>query len=279
MKSAIIVAETAEERRSIAQFLQPTGLFAHIHFCVSYKEVDFLLSNSQIDILFCDVHSQRKESLPFTARLMNIASKHRLQLVFFSHLDPVELTQLGVIPNGAHCLSYDSSPATALELLKRLLQQHPEETSALNERPVERLIDNGSGLYNRFYFDAILDQELSRSKLTGRPFSLLLIEPQLGENKLSLANLLPSVTLTIKTQIRTSDMLCRIEQKRLALLLPETTRLNAQRVINRIQGKVQELAEGAHLDLRFGLASPNVSNRFNRHGLLSEAEAALSPSC
>lgn len=277
MKSAIIVAPAAEERRAIAQFLKPTELFAQIHFCGTSKEVDFLLTNSSIDIIFCDI-SAPKEDLPFTASLIEIANQHTLQLVFFSHIDPAELTQLGSIPTGAHCLNYQSSPATAAALLNHLLHEESLNSSPAIDTLDENLIDSSSGVYNRFYFDTVLDQELSRSKLTGRPFSLLLIEPESNEQSTLDANwtaLLPSVTLTIKEQIRTSDLLCRIEKQRLALLLPETTSLNAERVSDRIQSKVLEIANEIPIALRVGLASPNRNNHFNRHGLLTEAEAAL----
>lgn len=278
MKSAIIVAEAAEESRAIAHFLKPTELFSQIHFCGTSKEVDFLLENSNIDFIFCAVYAQQKKVLPFIARLVAITDKHQLKLVFFSHLDPVELAQLGVIPAGMHCLSYQSPPSTATALLNHLLRDKPAAPATTPRSLIENLIDHSSGVYNRFYFDAILDQELSRSKLTGRPFSLLLIEPQTDKKatlETTWSMLFPSVTLTIKEQIRTSDLLCRIEKKRLALLLPETTTANAEQVIKRIQSRVMELADGIPIALKFGLASPNQDNHFNRYSLLSEAEAAL----
>lgn len=278
MKSAIIVAEAAEERRAIAQFLKPTELFNQIHFCGTGEEVDFLLENSNIDCIFCDVYAQHKEARPFAARLVEVADSYRLQLVFFSHLDPAELSQLGVLPAGAQCLNYQASPASATALLSHLLRESPTAKGATAKKLSDNLIDHSSGIYNRFYFDALLDQELSRSKLTGRPFSLLLIEPQSHERSTldaSWSALSPSVTLTIKEQIRASDLLCRIEKKRLALLLPETTSSNAERVIKRIQGRVLELADGFPVSLKFGLVSPHQAAHFNRHGLLSAAEAAL----
>jgi diguanylate cyclase (GGDEF)-like protein len=277
MKAAIIVAEAAEERRAIAQFLKPTELFAQIYFCGTSGEVEFLLENSAVDIVFCDLYSQGKETLPITATLVAVAGRYQLPLVFCSHLDPAELSQLGVIPAEAHCLNYDSSPAIAAALLRQLLQDVTSARASATLRSVEKLIDSSSGIYNRFYFDVILDQELSRSKLTGRPFSLLLIDAAQEEmaQESSWLKLFPAVTLTIKEQIRTSDLLCRIEKKRLALLLPETSRANAGRVIDRIQNKVRELTGEVPIALKFGLASPNRNNRFNRHGLLSEAEAAM----
>ena len=277
-KSAIVVATAAEERRSIAQLIKPTELFTQVHFCSSLEEADFLLEHSQVDILFCDACTPGNESLRLTAGLTKLAEKFDCQLVFFSYLDPDELPMLGIIPAGSHCLNYETSSSTISSLLKRLLQAKVQASQANGARQEDKLIDQNSGIYNRFYFDAFLDQELSRSKLTGRPFSLLLIEPSNTEAQSRTngwSRLLPSIALTIKNQIRTSDLLCRIETKRLALLLPETTSSNASRVMQRIQNRAKELAKEFPIDLKIGLASPSLSHHYNRHGLLSEAEAAL----
>jgi diguanylate cyclase (GGDEF)-like protein len=278
MKSAVIVAKAAEERRSIAQQIKPTELFSRIHFCSNAQDVRFLFKNTAVDILLCDVETSGHEALRSTAELANLASEHMAQMIFFSHHDPVELPLLGVIPPGSHCLSYDSSPAITTDLLSRLLNREPATSYLARTTPEEKLIDKNSGIYNRFYFDAFLDQELSRTKLTGRPFSLLLIEPselEQQEKNAGWGAVLPSIALAIKNQIRTSDLLCRIEIKRLALLLPETTNLNARHVRQRIQHKSRELAQEFPFDLKIGLASPDPANNLNRQGLLREAEATL----
>lgn len=276
-KSAIVIAASAEDRRSIAQVIKPTEIFSQVHFCSSLQETRFLLDNSLVEMLFCDAYSSGGEALRFSAEITRLAEEYSSQVVFFSHLDPVELPLLGIIPEGSHCLSYESSSPITAALLERLLS----DGATAREKKVgqgDKLIDKNSGVYNRFYFDVFLDQELSRSKLTGRPFSLLLIEPTKNEQPVessSWGGSLSSVALTIKNQIRTSDLLCRIENKRLALLLPETTNMNAKRVMQRIQDKVQDLAKEFPLDLKIGMASPNLSNHYNRHGLLREAEAAF----
>lgn len=280
-RTALIVAEAAGERRAIAQFLKPTELFEQIHFCGSHAEVDFLLEHSRIDMICCDVRPREKDALNRSSALAGHAKRQAIPLIFFSCFDPIELPLLGIIPADSHCLNYDSSISTASVLLRRLLTDDNPDRQPPQHSGSDKLIDMNSGIYNRFYFDAILDQEISRSKLTGRPFSLLLIEPEtspqsLGRKALRTWNsLLPSVALTIKTQVRTSDLLCRLEKKRLALLLPETSFNNAEQVVNRLRSKIQELSDELQLKLKFGLASPAISSHVSRHGLLSQAEAAL----
>lgn len=276
-RSAIVVATSAEDRRAIAQSIKPAEFFDQVHFCSNLQETRFLLDNSLVDMLFCDVCSSGSEALSFATELTRLAADYDSQLVFFSHHDPVELPLLGVIPIDSDCLSYDSSLSTISGLLKRLLNRSGSARGRKTPSP-EKLIDQNSGIYNRFYFDAFLDQELSRSKLTGRPFSLLLIESTAAappETFGGQAGFLPSLALSIKNQIRTSDLLCRIENKRLALLLPETSTNNAKRVMQRIQVQTKELEKDFPVDLKIGMASPGLSNHYNRHGLLREAEAAF----
>jgi len=275
-RSAVIVAVSAEERRTIAQLIKPTELFRQVHFCSNLQEARFLLEHSPVAILFSDACSPGQQSLRLTAGLNKLAEEFQCQLVFFSHLDADELTLLGVLPHASQCLGYDLSHSTIASFLKRLLSQ--QQAVPARGGNTDQLIDRSSGVYNRFYFDAFLDQELSRSKLTGRPFSLLLIEPaeqREAPRSQGWAGLLPSIAVAIKNQIRTSDLLCRIETRRLALLLPETTGSNAKRVMLRIQNKARELAREFPIDLKIGLVSPNLSQPCNRHGLLLEAEAAL----
>lgn len=273
--TAIIIAEAAGERRTIAQLVKPSGHFEQIYFSSTCAEVEFLLKNARIDIVLHDFRPPEKSTLKLAEELGALTQARRIPLVFCSPLDPVELSQLGIIPPDSHCLSYETKPAAAALLLKRLLPSEAEEQP--KQQHPGTLIDKSSGVYNRFYFDAILDQEISRSKLTGRPFSLLLIEPNNppAPKGRAWSSVLPSVVMTIKAQVRTSDLLCRVEQKRFALLLPETSTNNAERVVGRLRSKLEEISAETSVRLNFGLASSCFSSHTNRQSLLRAAEAAL----
>ncbi len=283
MKNSVaIVAEAAEERRTIAQLIKPTNQFEQVYFCCRQKEISFLLSNTRIDMILCDVRLTDKATVRFAAELSKQAQEHGTPLIFFSALEPDELPLLGIVPGQSNCLSYHSAASLIADLVRRLLTAGGKAVNSNQTIAAEgNLIDSGSGLYNRFYFDAILEQEMSRSKLSGRPFSLLLID--IERPTVTLADVaimawtaqLPSMAMAIKSQIRTSDMLCRIEKKRLALLLPETSNLHAERVMGRIRNKVAGMSEETPFELKYGLASPGDSGHFSRHGLLRKAEAAL----
>ncbi len=274
-KTAIIFAEAAEARRAIAQLIKPSGLFAKVCFSSTAKEVDFLLQNSQADMIFCNLLPTRDSNLRCTEELARLASSRQMPIVYCSQLTTKELRQLNIIPVDSPCLSYQTTATAVTQRLTRLLNQGGATPPRRNT--LEKLIDKGTGVYNRFYFDSFLDHEISRSKLTGRPFSLLLIEPQpqpapKAENW---NRMLPTIAQAIKQQVRGSDLLCRVEEKRFALLLPETSDLNAEQVASRIRHKFQEGTTENTIGLNFGLASSSYNKNYNRQGLLQAAEAGL----
>ena len=278
-RSAIIIAEKEDQRRKIAQRISPLDLFDQVHFCGTLQEVRSLLENVQIQIIFCETGPTENETLMATAELASLANEGNCRLVFFSSSNSDEPLIRGIVPLGSHCVNYQVSCDDLQILLQTLLKQTidsaPSKHSSFSKIP----LSNNPEIYSRFYFDNFLNQELSRSKLTGRLFSLLLIEPKLLISKQNrtqnLAPLLPTIALAIKAQIRTSDLLCRFEQQRLALLLPETSIGDAEQVITRIQNKISELTTEVPLKLKIGLASPGLSNQYSSYGLLREAATVL----
>ncbi len=274
LKSAIIFAEAAEERRAIGQLVKPTKLFSQIYFSSTVGEVDFLLESTAVDVVFCAVHPASTASLQQVGKLAELTTTYRQPLVLCSALDPIELEQLGAVPARSTCLNYAAARAAITLQLQQLLGCADNPPG--KDKAPGTLIDKATGVYNRFYFDRILDQEISRSKLTGRPFSLLLIEPgqppQADHN--GWGRQLPTLATAIRGQVRTSDLLCRVEQQRLALLMPETSSQNAQQVLGRLRNSLAECVVAPSLPLSFGLASAPF-NHADRLALLRAAEASL----
>lgn len=135
-------------------------------------------------------------------------------------------------------------------------------------------------VYSRFYFDTFINKELSRSQLTGRPISLLLIEPKFLFNQLQqsdhhLEPLLVRISEIIKDQIRASDLLCRYQRRHLAILLPETAPEYAQELLDRILTKLQaQFSEHAVIWLS-AITSPADDHLNNAHSLLQQAHNQL----
>jgi PleD family two-component response regulator len=263
--SAIIIAEKADQRREIAQSISPLEFFDQLHFCGSLQELRLFLSQVQPQIIFCETGSVDNEDLRITATLTSLAKKHHCQIAFFSSSEPGELLQLGILPPGSHCLSYQMDKAELKNILQPLLSRHASSTPRGERRPLKQMpLSHSSGIYSRFSFNNFLLQERSRSTLTGRPFSLLLIGPQSVEKLQNPTHdwdpLLPTLAMRIKTLIRNSDLLCHFEAQRLALLLPETATINAQKVVSRIRDNLSDLNNKAAFNLQVSLSAPTIDN-------------------
>ena len=260
--SAVIIAEQTDQRREIAQCISPLGFFDHLHFCASLHETRFLLEQYQPKMIFCESGSVEDESLRISAALASLAKRHSCPLVFFSSSEPLELLQLGILPPGSHCLNKQIPNEELKTILQALLNQQQPSTSSNQLSPLSQRHHNTiPGVHSRFSFNNFLHQERSRSQLTGRPFSMLLIEPQAHTDTpqqiSQWENLLPAIAVKIKELIRNCDLLCNLEQQQLAILLPETSTTSAGLVVDRIQSSLSEMISGYPFKCLVALASLN----------------------
>ena len=272
--TAIVFAEDATQRRAIASLVKPAGLLGQIYFSSTAKEVAFLLENTRIDLVLCDICPLDERTWQCAAELAELCAPREVPLLLCGELPDRQRHQLATLPPKVPNLAYHSPPQTVAQHLQPLLPASSEARPAPN---LQDLIDKGSGVNSRFYFDTFLEQEINRSRLTGRPFSLLLIEPQAAAQvplQQSWSSLLPGLATTIKEQVRSSDLLCRVELRRFALLLPETSSHNAQQVVRRIRGSLDETPTASPMQINFGLASSGQSV-YSRQDLLRQAEANL----
>ena len=116
----------------------------------------------------------------------------------------------------------------------------------------QALLDDLTGVYNRRYFDRALDREIERAKRSGRNLVLAIVDidhfkhyndihghPQGDE-------VLKDVVDLIKSNIRTSDIVCRYGGEEFAVLLPDTgyeTTINRQKAVDimeRVRRSVEE---------------------------------------
>lgn len=244
--SAIIIAEGSEQRRTIAQRLSPLKFFEQIYYCGSLKQLGWLLDRHQISLIFCEAGPSEDQNLWFTASLANLAKKHLCPLVFFSASSPAQLFELGLLPSGSHCCSFQEPDSDLDKFLRSLLSDPSPTTRKVAAEPsAPTHVRPYSGFYNRFAFDSFVSQEQARSQLTGRPFSMLLINPQLSPAEETSSDpdpYLSNLVLRINHLVRSSDRLCHIEGQKLALILPETPSQKAQQVLERIQKEVLNLS-------------------------------------
>jgi len=114
------------------------------------------------------------------------------------------------------------------------------------------VLDDFTGLYNRRYFQEILEGELNRSAYFKRNFSLVLFTVETGASGRMLgAPLFWDLAQAVKQRLRKSDIIVRYEENMFAVILPETARVGAECVVKNI---VQLMASGSALSPEHGEA-------------------------
>lgn len=146
--------------------------------------------------------------------------------------------------------------------------------------------DGLTELYNHRTFQERLAQEVDRANRYGRPLSLLMIDvdhfkvyndtyghPQGDAVLRAIARLLREIS-------RTSDTVARYGGEEFALILPETDRLNAEKIGNRLREQVEQypfpgeerMPQGM-LTVSIGVATHTLAS--SKETLLRAADAAL----
>ena len=111
----------------------------------------------------------------------------------------------------------------------------PSSDNAEDDLP-PTIVDPVTGLYTRRYFDARLDEELSRARRHGLELSVIrvLIGGDLPE-----AALFAQAAQTVKDCTRKSDLVARVDNHEIAALLPHTGQMR-DIVLGRLQSRLAE---------------------------------------
>jgi len=149
------------------------------------------------------------------------------------------------------------------------------------------IIDGDTGVYNQYYFLQRLGEEMSRARRHRHPLSLALmnIEHLDAISDMRLPHLrneaLRRVGLFLKHYLREEDLVARLGGDRFALLLPDMSGLDAKRILEKLQTRMEwsifELDE-SRVKLNLTGTSGIVTYDFNstsRDEFLARAERAL----
>ena len=270
-RSTIIFGSDETRRQQLAQRISVLDIFERIYFCSTTKELKRLVTHTSSDLICCELDSPAKQLPPWADLVRNGLCR---VLCFTNEMSEVQLR----LPTGSCYLEKNTdsnSLADVIEsLLKCPLQSPPPAGSGVNHQVVAE-----HKIYSRFYFDIFLDKELSRSSLTGRPVSLLLIEPQLthrhGIDEELLEPFLVRVSRAIKSQIRSSDLLCRYQRQRLAILLPETPSDRASELLDRIITSLRNTFPEQRIPWTWAIVSPPANEPTNANSFMQLAITRL----
>jgi len=198
-------------------------------------------------------------------------SESRAMLVLLDHLSLYERQLLEKSPHRVIDLE-DDPLKTIVEL--------QEENALLRSMA---LIDNLTGLYNNRFFRLQLETEMARTRRTGLPCCLLMID--LDNFKMindTLGHLegdrfLIQVARTFSQCVRAIDIVCRYGGDEFVAILPSTRIFVAIRIANRFKKAVSEIpgASGYNVSASIGISEFTVSSPWDVNDFIQAADSAM----
>lgn len=178
---------------------------------------------------------------------------------------------------------------TGRQLEKEVIEQVKETTSILREQKEESerkaIIDELTGVYNRRYFEAKLEDELTLAKRFRTNLCLVIFDidhfkkindtygHQAGDS------ILQELALTSKSLMSSVDSLCRYGGEEFAIILPETKIDQAIDLAEKLRSEVEEHVfyvgdKIINVTISAGIAE-YPTHALLKHGLLEKADRAL----
>ena len=206
---------------------------------------------------------------PLLARIKG--SESRAMIILLDHLSLYERQLLEKSPHRVIDLE-DDPLKTIVEL--------QEENALLRSMA---LIDNLTGLYNNRFFHLQLETEMARTRRTGLPCCLLMID--LDNFKMindTLGHLegdrfLIQVAQTFSQSVRAIDIVCRYGGDEFVAILPSTRIFVAIRIANRFKKAVSEIpgASGYNVSASIGISEFTVSSPWDVNDFIQAADSAM----
>lgn len=145
------------------------------------------------------------------------------------------------------------------------------------------LIDDLTGLYNSRYFLIQLDTERARTRRTGFPCCLLMIDLDNfkalndGFGHLEGNRLLREVGRTLREEVRPTDIVCRYGGDEFTVIMPATRLLDSMRIAERLKTAIWKLPkpEGLTVSASIGIVEYTPDSTWGLDELIRLADAAM----
>ncbi len=283
--TVLIIGDSANSRKEVAGVLDSTGVFHKKLYCADGRRALRWLRDHSVDMVCCNLHEQNRDALDIMIDEMKREAEWAdLPVVFFAQPEDRDLLIEGLETGASEGLLLDAGTAEISARIRWHLKNRERIQSlhqAQNRLARMALSDGLTGLFNRAYFDATIEQETARSLRTKKPLSLLLIDldhfkkindthgHQAGDQ------VLEKVALVLREQSRTSDTVCRYGGEEFAIILPETPRSHAQMVAERIRQKISALDCGFAVTTSIGINCAERPEGMVPQALIAGADEAL----
>ncbi len=241
--SAAIIAEQQTAYDKIAARLEQAGMTRDHYHCPDIRTLDELLQQSRIDIIFRDLTSATGLPRQGIAELLSLAGRRTCPVCFVSDSGGQELVTGGLIPANSAVIDPAADDDLLCARLSDLMAGH-RTAAGEPQAPGGFPSEQSPVVCDRFTFGKLLSQESARSRLTGRPFAMLLIKPSGSDRDVVPGSHEPfwqEVARSIHLEIRGSDLMCHLRGIGFVLLLPETSADMTEGLAERIRSRVTSL--------------------------------------
>ena len=285
LNTVLIIGDSADSRKVVAAKLELTGLFQKKLYSADGQRALRWLRDHAVDMVCCNLHEQNCDTLTgLIDEMRREADWIDIPVVFFAQDADRDLLIEGLETGASEGLLISADDAEVTAKIRWHLRNR-ERIQALH-RAQSRLArmalsDGLTGLFNRAYFDATIEQETARSLRSKKPLSLLLVDldhfkkindtygHQAGDQ------VLEQVALVLREQSRTSDTVCRYGGEEFAIILPETPRSHAHMVAERIRKRISSLDLGFTVTTSIGINCADRPENLVPQNLIAGADQAL----
>jgi len=216
----------------------------HVWMTANPQEgLGFLHSNT-FPVAICELRSPKMNGIQFTKEAHKISQGTNILV-----LTPYAFVGSAIEAMEAGAYGYITKPLNSSEI--RIVVERAVEryflltTSDDKEYFVDLAVRDGlTGLFNRRYFNELINLEVNRTKRSPTALSLLMLDIDNFKNYNDTEGhqagdaLLQGVAKIFKNSVRAVDMVCRYGGEEFAIILPQTDKKSSQIIAERIRVQV-----------------------------------------
>lgn len=283
MKNYALVIGALTASRAVSSTIAATDLFSNISFANNSKTALQCLSRLQVDAVCLALSGPLDEFAELVEQLQGEEALSNIPILLFAPGPNIQELRISALELGASdCLAIDIGPREAGIQIEWHLKTKRRIDKLLQVKQTlarQAITDHLTGLYNRTYFDAILEQNIALHKRTNRPFSILFadldhfkrINDQFGHPAGD--RVLRQVACSLRKASRLSDVVCRYGGEEFAIILPECTADQAVAVADRIHLNLKS-QQGRPVTTSIGIRS-SENLWIDGERMIEEADRAL----
>ncbi len=243
----LIADDGASDSAFIRDALEP--LSAQLFQVRTFDEAEAVLAKDKIDLVFSNLNLRGEDGLTICPRLRTNQATRHLPILLLANPDDLERVAKG-LDLGAN--DYVLRPLDAQELLARARTQlrykrnYDRLRDGFRHDLMLALVDPLTGAFNRRYLDAHMPRIFKHMSEAKKPLSVLMIDVDFFKKVNDTHGhpagdeVLKEIARRITDSVRPSDFLVRMGGEEFAIVMPEATLANAEKIAERVRNSIKD---------------------------------------